>query len=89
MVPPPSSTFTISMRQDSNSPDNDLGHPTNSDDDFVVIECPKSRSHDSTTDTRSCEPQITASCDTPAESDPTVLDSETTPTENSLNPVPH
>lgn len=92
MIPPPSSTFTVSMRRESNTSDIDMSHSVNSDDEFVVIECSKSKSSDSTSDmvmVGSCEPQATTSRDSSAESDPTPVDSETMPTEHSLNSVPH
>lgn len=91
MVPPPaSSTFTISMRRESNTSDFDLGHPA-SDDEFVVIECPNDKSSDSTSDVvvvGSCEPQAIASRDT-AESDSIVATSETIPSQHSQNSIPH
>ena len=89
VVAPPSSTFTLSMRRHSDTTDD---NPNNSDDEFVVIECTKSKSPDSTSDmvvVGSCELNTTASCDPSVQSDPAVVDSETIPTKHSLNSVPH
>lgn len=86
VVPPPSSTFTLSMRQESDTPDS--GHPSNSDEDFVVIEYPVNNSTSEQVVVGSCEPQGMAG-DPPAESDTIVLNSETTPAKHSLNSVPH
>ena len=92
VVAPPSSTFTISMRRQSDTMDFDSGNPGNSDDEFVVIECTKSKSPDLSSDmvvVGSCEPNATTSRDPSVQSDPAVVDSETIPTEYSLNSLPH
>ena len=90
VVAPPSSTFTLSMRRQSDTADFD--NPNNSDDEFVVIECTKTKPPDSTSDVvvvGSCEPNATASRDPSVQSDPAVADSETIPNEYSLNSSPH
>ena len=86
VVPPPSSTFTLSIRQQSDAMD------SGNDDDFVVIECAaNNQSPDSTSDAvvvGSCEPDTMTSLDSPAESNSyVVVDSQTT--EHSLNSTPH
>ena len=79
------------MRRESNTSDIDSSHPDNSDDEFVVIGCPNGKSSDSTSDVvvvGSCEPQATAPRDS-AESDSTMVTTETIPTQHSQNSIPH
>lgn len=92
VVTPPSSTFTLSMRRQSDTADFNSDNPNNSDDEFVVIECTKSKSPDLMSDmvvVGSCEPNATTSRDSSVQSDPAAVDSETTPTQYSLNSSPH
>lgn len=90
--PPPSSTFTISMRRESNTSDIDSSYPANSDDEFVVIECPNDRSSDSTSDVvvvGSCEPQAVTAPRDSSESDSTMVTTEALTTQHSQNSIPH
>ena len=85
VVPPPSSTFTLSIRRESDTMD------SGNDDDFVVIECASNRSPVSTSDAvamGSCEPDTTKSRDPPVESNYVVVDSQTISNEHSLNSAP-